>query len=632
VSHESAHEQAEKFLAEAGQFRLGGLLTEASHPTTRRLSQTARISVVDALGLLFDVDTEVLAAYREWATSGAPRRISDTVRDALLAGGKIFFTGCGATGRLSILLESIWREFWSRPSSVVHRQCPPPDPLEKGEIPGPLDPWTPGLLVKSIMAGGDFALIKSVEGFEDFTQFGAKQIEDMGVSAGDVVFAITEGGETSFVIGTAWQGLKKGAKVYFVYNNPDDVLRENIIRSREVIEEPGIEKINLTTGPMAIMGSTRMQATSIQLCVMLTILEMVIRDLLGRSDSSSVPEEFAAGLEEMLTTLRSERVRRDFAGLVYLEETVYRLGRKSTYFANHLGIDVLTDTTERSPTFCTPAFRKWDDDAASESWTYLVLPYKDSRQAWTCMLKRPPRGLAWTDDEIQGLVGPEKAPRQAEIMKQIGSEEILRFRIGLDGLESRRIEPGDAVVCVIAESERRSLTSPSGFFHTQLERASASGAPTALIFLGHTKTLEHVQEFLLAWELPAEAVLVPLPQTNLLLDGITRVGAKMLLNALSTCTMVRLGRVLGNCMVAVVPSNLKLIDRSTRFVQSMTGLSYEDACRTLFEAIEYVRPRVEAGGQYPPVVGLSTTHIRDNCSFEEAEILLRGELNAVEHW
>ncbi len=36
----------------------------------------------------------------------------------------------------------------------------------------------------SVMAGGDFALIKSVEGFEDFTQFGGKQIGDLGVGPG----------------------------------------------------------------------------------------------------------------------------------------------------------------------------------------------------------------------------------------------------------------------------------------------------------------------------------------------------------------------------------------------------------------------------------------------------------------
>ena len=135
------------------------------------------------------------------------------------------------------------------------------------------------------MAGGDYALIKSVEGFEDFAPFGRKQIEDLGVSKGDVVFAITEGGETSFVIGTAWQGLEAGARVVFVYNNPDEVLRAHVTRSREIIDEPRILKVNLTTGPMAVTGSTRMQATSIELLAMLTVVEMALRDILDRSRS-----------------------------------------------------------------------------------------------------------------------------------------------------------------------------------------------------------------------------------------------------------------------------------------------------------------------------------------------------------
>ena len=96
----------------------------------------------------------------------------------------------------------------------------------------------------------------------DFTKFGEKQICDLGVSSKDVVFAITEGGETSFVIGTAWAGLHAGAKVYFVYNNPDEILCEHVQRSREVIQDTRIGKINVTSGPMGITGSTRMQATS----------------------------------------------------------------------------------------------------------------------------------------------------------------------------------------------------------------------------------------------------------------------------------------------------------------------------------------------------------------------------------
>jgi N-acetylmuramic acid 6-phosphate (MurNAc-6-P) etherase len=64
----------------------------------------------------------------------------------------------------------------------------------------------------SVMAGGDFALIKSVEGFEDFPDFGRHQLREAGVQKGDVVVAITEGGETPFVIGTAWEGLDRGPR------------------------------------------------------------------------------------------------------------------------------------------------------------------------------------------------------------------------------------------------------------------------------------------------------------------------------------------------------------------------------------------------------------------------------------
>src|SRR5580765_6769823 len=262
---DTSQKRSEDFLKISGQFQLGVLTTEGSHPITSELSQTAKRDVSAALGLLFDVDSDVLRKYREFVDSGRAASIQETLVRSLKQGGKVFFTGCGSTGRLSIQLVSIWRDFWQRQRVRGLKCTPTTDDFENRAF--------------SVMAGGDFALIKAVEGFEDFTAFGKKQIGDLGVSSKDVVFAITEGGETSFVIGTAWKGVEVGAKVYFVYNNPDDILCQHVKRSREVIEDAQIEKINLTTGPMAITGSTRMQATTIQLCVMLTVLEMVVREL-----------------------------------------------------------------------------------------------------------------------------------------------------------------------------------------------------------------------------------------------------------------------------------------------------------------------------------------------------------------
>ncbi|PYI87693.1 MAG: hypothetical protein DME26_05360, partial [Verrucomicrobia bacterium] len=187
------------------------------------------------------------------------------------------------------------------------------------------------------------------------------------------------------------------AKVYFVYNNPDDVLCQHVQRSREVIQEPRIDTLNLTTGPMAITGSTRMQATTIQLAVLVTVLEMVVRELgapASRPASSwkpishapagmpALPARFLAQLTELHATLQSPSVRAQLAKLVALEESVYRAGRKNNYYADRFGIDVLTDTTERSPTYCTPPFRKFDDANATESWAFLFLPYANTPQAW----------------------------------------------------------------------------------------------------------------------------------------------------------------------------------------------------------------------------------------------------------
>lgn len=580
--------RSEEFLKISGQFKLGALVTESSHPVTANLSSTAKQDGTTALKLLFDVDDDVIQKFREFVESGRAGEIKETILCALKNGGRIFFTGCGATGRLSILLDSVWRAFWK---TLKERN------------------WQNRVF--SVMAGGDFALIKSVEGFEDFAAFGKKQLTDLGVSAGDVVFAITEGGETSFVIGTAWAGVEAGAKVYFIYNNPDEILCEHVERSREVIRDSRIEKINLTTGPMAITGSTRMQATSIQLCMMLTVLEMVVRDLVGL-ESASVAKTFLDSLAEMHAGLKSPEVLAELAELVALEESVYRSGRKNNYFADRLGIDVLTDTTERSPTFCTPPFRKYDDVAAAESWAFLFLPDEWTDSAWENILKRKPRCVEWSEREIRALVSPENFERMVEVVAKISSTELLRYKIGSNRLSFRPQGKGDSAIAVLSPSDRDSSVK---YVSERLKLARENGSRTGLIYFGIDPTNEI--------ERTAESTLfVPIPKNNFLLNGVVRVAAKLVMNALSTCTMVRLGRVMGNYMVWVVPSNLKLIDRATRYISQLAGLPYERANELLFEVIEYVEPRMKCDQACPPVVGLAVLRAKFNLTNEAAEMRL----------
>ena len=150
--------RSDDFLRIANQFKLGALTTEASHPVTAALSETAAQDTAAALRMLFEVDDDVVRAYRAFVESGRAAGIADEVAGRLRRGGRIFFTGCGSTGRLSIQLVSIWRDFWQR-QRARGLTCEPP-----------AADWEDRAF--SVMAGGDFALSKAVEGFEDFTAFG----------------------------------------------------------------------------------------------------------------------------------------------------------------------------------------------------------------------------------------------------------------------------------------------------------------------------------------------------------------------------------------------------------------------------------------------------------------------------
>jgi len=594
---ESSRRRSDEFLQASGQFRLGSLVTEASHPVTANLSEVAATDIAAALRLLFETDRDVLATFRQFVQSGRVEVIAASLVGILKGGGRIFFTGCGSTGRLSILLDSIWRDFCKRRNST----------------------WETRTL--SVMAGGDFALIKSVEGFEDFTEFGKKQLRDLKVSAQDAVFAITEGGETPFVIGTAWAGVEAGAKVWFVYNNPDEILCAHVERSREVIQDGRIEKINLTTGPMAISGSTRMQATSVQLCVLLAILEAVARELFG-GQAAGAARDLLAGVEQLHADLLTPAFTARLAPLVAMEEKIYRAGGRNNYYANRLGIDVLTDTTERSPTYCTPPFRKFDDSAAAESWAFLYVPEPHAPEAWENILKRWPRCLDWSAEEIKALVPPEKLARTVETLAKINARELMRFRIGLDGLQHRPHVGGGGAVVVVGERE---LGDWNRYWQHCIEYAFLNGDATAVLYVGTEDGFADLYDQVNKKDTTKLLIHVPVPETSLLLDGAVRVAVKLVLNALSTCTMTRLGRVMGNCMVWVVPTNLKLIDRATRYIAQLTGLSYEAANALLFEIVEYVEPRMKADQAYPPVVGLAVLRARENLTNELAEARLQAE-------
>lgn len=584
----TAREKAEFFLAHEQAFRLGSLPTECSNPKTAAFSQTVAGDIAAGIRMLASVDADILPVAQRVFGSAEFARLVEALAQAARSGRRICFSGCGATGRLSILLEAAWRRFWQE------LQTSQPQLAER------VADFEPCAV--SIMTGGDYALIRSVEGFEDYTTFGRQQVTELGLGAGDVLVATTEGGETSSVIGTAWQALEAGAAVFFVFNNPAQVLVERVERSRQVIEEPRITKLDLATGPMAIAGSTRMQATTSELLVIGCALEMAIVRLLQERLS---PAEFAQlGVEphaaddyprmfaELLGQLSHPEAVAAMAGLVEFEEQIYRRQGLITYLTDRFLLDVLTDTTERAPTFRLPPFRKCDDHVSVPSWAFVKNPTCDTAEAWRQVLRREARGLNWDAETYRQLGAAEGI--QANPPK-LDNTEILKFQIGREPDAARSQKADSAALAILVGDEARRAADAADPLGRGIKELASGWSRVAAASIGPLAPP--------AWAAEAFHVACRWPES--VVDLWARLAVKLALNSLSTTTMARLGRVSGNWMVCVETSNKKLIDRGTRLIAELAGMSYDEACYLLHETMEEVGPRQRATSDAPSPVALA---------------------------
>jgi N-acetylmuramic acid 6-phosphate (MurNAc-6-P) etherase len=112
-----------------------------------------------------------------------------------------------------------------------------------------------------------------------------------------------------------------------------------------------------------------------------------------------------------------------------------------------------------------------------------------------------------------------------------------------------------------------------------LDEAGRRGAKTVLLCFN---PFQRVAE----WRRPA---LVIAPRVGAeVLTGSTRLKAgtatKLILNMLTTLAMARTGRVAGNLMVDLNPSNVKLRDRAVRIVKELCGVGDGEASRALERA------------------------------------------------
>lgn len=203
---------------------LAVLTTEQVNDKTSHIDMC---STYDILRLINEEDMSVPSAVKKELPN--IEKAVNIVVERFKKGGRLFYVGAGTSGRIGILDAS---------------ECPP----TYGTKPE---------LVQGIIAGGDKAVFKAVEGAEDSEELGRQAVIDKGINDKDVVIGITASGRAPFVIGALREARQNGAAAIGISNNKNSIIKNEV----EV-------EICPIVGPEVVMGSTRMKAGTSQKLVL----------------------------------------------------------------------------------------------------------------------------------------------------------------------------------------------------------------------------------------------------------------------------------------------------------------------------------------------------------------------------
>jgi N-acetylmuramic acid 6-phosphate etherase len=166
----------------------------------------------------------------------------DACYERMKTGGRLFYLGAGTSGRLGVVDAS---------------ELPPTYGVEPG-------------LVIGLIAGGDSAIRKAVEGAEDNREMAWKELEQLDIRPADTVLGIAASGATPYVVGGVTQAREYGCLTGSITCNLNPPLSQ-------AAEYP----IEIITGPEFVTGSTRMKAgTAQKLALNLISTALMVR--LGR--------------------------------------------------------------------------------------------------------------------------------------------------------------------------------------------------------------------------------------------------------------------------------------------------------------------------------------------------------------
>jgi len=214
------------------------------------------------------------------------------------------------------------------------------------------------------------------------------------------------------------------------------------------------------------------------------------------------------------------------------------------------------------------------------------------------------------EKEVRQLVRMTNPAHAGKSFRRITASEWMPVKVGLDGVKKPAARPGRQRHRDRFRKRKRNRFWPP----TRLPSDAARGRSQSrredwpdLFWAG--RSFQRDWESVDQWVLSVCGCWRRFPKNDFLLEGVTRVGVKMLsmpfrpaqwFGSAGDGQLHDLGR----------PSNLKLIDRSHDTSESSREwiIPPQNCCSS--RSIEYVEPRMKADQSYPPVVGLSVMRSR----------------------
>lgn len=550
--------------------------TEQSWNNTQHLSSIMHTSISQGMQLLIDADFQVLKGFKEFKESYLPH-LTKKIRSCLEKGGRIFLVGSGSSGRIALDLSAKWKAACLKNTYNYHFQD----------------------AVIGIIAGGDSAIVKAKEGFEDCMEAGIQAMQQCGLSDKDQVILISASGSSCYNVGCALEACRIQAKCYYFYNS-----KQIPERTKNLFDKNNVQPILIDIGPQSISGSTRLQAATLgELCLGFLLTHILtINESHSLDQIESFNKRFEFSLTKGMESIRKAipkmqqfvEIERDIFSHPQANFRKLRDESRQGYVTFISGSDaireILIDTTETAPTFSVNPPRKTEEiHKKRPEFQAFIFNAPNNQIAWEILLNRP--------------------------VHEMDIQDTQSLLIDQEGFKQRYTDKGNFVIGVVKETENAEP------IYQTLEAVKKQGGETGMIFCMSNKDFQKINLEKFASN---HTITIQFPFKDKL-GLISTVLLKQVLNLLSNSSMILMNKVEGNKMVDVRVSNKKLQDRCLRLTKEILenyGLSPppDDSLFQLMIDVEKLKRTFEEDhGQYTPsTVKIMLAMIALDTDFKEA--------------